>query len=115
MKIGIVNLPFLRITIALIVISFMIVFLSACGIYFFEKDIQPGVFDSVLNTITYTFLIYATIGYANTAPVTFGGIILSSLVTIVGTIVGLLFLVNVIIGIIRTSSIIRRKTEKLFG
>lgn len=106
---------FLKITIALFVISFVIVFISACGIYFFEKDIQPEIFGSVLNTITYTLLIYATIGYANTAPVTLGGTILSSLVTIVGTIVGILLLVNVIIGIIRSCSIIRRKTKKIFG
>ncbi|RKU27392.1 hypothetical protein C6497_11635 [Candidatus Poribacteria bacterium] len=83
--------------------------------FFFEKDIQPGVFGSVFRTITHTFLIYTTIGYANTVPVTIGGIIISSLVAIVGTIVGILFLVNVIIGILRTCSIIRRKTEKLFG
>ena len=115
MKIGIVNLPFLRITIVLVVISFIIVFLSACGIYFFEKDIQPGVFGSVLNTITYTFLIFATIGYTYTVPVTSGGILISSMVAIVGSIIGILLFVNVFIGIIRTGSIIRRETKKLFG
>ena len=115
MKTGIANLSFLRITIALVVISFVIIYISACGIYIFEKDIQPGVFGSMLNTITYTLLIYATIGYANTAPITIGGTIISSLVTIVGFIVGILLLGTVFIGIIRTCSIIRRETKKLFG
>ena len=105
----------MRITIALVVISFVIVFLSGCGIYFLEKDIQPEVFGSVLNSVTYTFLIYTTIGYVNTAPVTLGGTIMSSMVALVGTIIGILFLVNVIIGTIRTCSIIRRETKKLFG
>lgn len=109
------NLNFLKITIALVVISFVIVFLSGCGIYFFEKDIQPEVFGSVLNSVTYTFLIYTTIGYVNTAPVTFGGTIMSSMVAFVGTIIGILFLVNVIIGTIRACSIIRRETKKHFG
>ena len=109
------NLNFMKITIALVVISFVIVFLSGCGIYFFEKDIQPKAFGSVLNSVTYTFLIYTTIGYGNIAPVTFGGIIMSSLVAIVGTIIGILVLVNVIIMTIRTCTIIRRVTKKLFG
>lgn len=115
MKIGITNLPFLRTTLALVVISFVIVFLSACGIYFFEKDIQPELFGSLWHTIMYTLLKYRTIGYTYNPPVTLGGIIVSSLVSIVGTIVWILFLVNVIIGTIRTCSIIRRKAKQFFG
>ncbi|MCG9127258.1 hypothetical protein JT359_06600 [Candidatus Poribacteria bacterium] len=115
MKIGTTNLSFIEVIKGLVILSFVLVFLSACGIYFFERDIQPKVFGSVLNSITYTILLYTTIGFSNITPVTIGGKMISLAVTTLATIIGLLFLVYIIIGAIRTCSKIRRITKKHFG
>lgn len=69
---------------ALVILSSLLVYLSACGIWFFEKDAQPEAFGSILDSMWWAIVSLTTIGYGDVYPVTPGGKIFTALVALVG-------------------------------
>ncbi|MDE0313483.1 MAG: ion transporter [Candidatus Poribacteria bacterium] len=69
---------------ALVILSSLLVYLSACGIWFFEKDAQPEAFGSILGSMWWAIVSLTTIGYGDVYPVTPGGKIFTALVALVG-------------------------------
>jgi len=69
---------------ALVILSSLLVYLSACGIWFFEKDAQPEAFGSILGSMWWAIVSLTTIGYGDVYPVTTGGKIFTALVALVG-------------------------------
>ncbi len=69
---------------ALVILSSLLVYLSACGIWFFEKDAQPEDFGSILDSMWWAIVSLTTIGYGDVYPVTAGGKIFTALVALVG-------------------------------
>ncbi len=69
---------------ALIILSSMLVYLSACGIYYFERDIQPDKFGSIPDAMWWAIVTLTTIGYGDVFPVTAGGKIFTAFVALVG-------------------------------
>ena len=65
---------------ALFILSSMLVYLAACGIYFFEKDVQPGKFGSIPDAMWWAIVTLTTIGYGDVYPITTGGKIFTALV-----------------------------------
>ena len=62
----------------------MLVYLAACGIYYFEKDVQQNNFGSIPDAMWWAIVTLTTIGYGDVFPVTAGGKIFTAFVALVG-------------------------------
>jgi len=91
-----------------IIISLMVLYLAALGIYYFERDAQPEVFNSLFNCLWWALSTLTTVGYGDIYPVTVGGRVFTFLVLIVG-----LGLVTVPAAIFATALSNARKTETI--
>lgn len=67
-----------------LVITAMLLYLSAAGIYFFENPLQPEVFSSVFDGLWWAIATLTTVGYGDVYPVTAGGKIFTFIVLILG-------------------------------
>lgn len=71
----------------LILFSFLAVillYLSAVGIYYFERDAQPEVFKSIFDALWWAVATLTTVGYGDVYPVTMGGKLFTFFVLMVG-------------------------------
>lgn len=69
---------------ALIILSSMLVYLAACGIYFFEKDAQQEDFGSIPDAMWWAIVTLTTIGYGDVYPITTGGKIFTAVISLIG-------------------------------
>ena len=67
-----------------LVITAMLLYLSAAGIYFFENPLQPEVFSSIFDGLWWAIATLTTVGYGDVYPVTAGGKIFTFIVLILG-------------------------------
>ena len=69
---------------ALVILSLMFVYLAACGIHYFEREVQPEAFGSILDSMWWSVVTLTTIGYGDVYPTTSGGRLFTALVALVG-------------------------------
>lgn len=87
--------------------SFVLLYLSAVGIYHFEHAVQPDVFRSIFDSLWWSVVTLTTVGYGDTYPITNGGRFFTFFVLMVG-----LGLVAVPTGIVASAlSAVRRQQE----
>ena len=67
-----------------LMISFILVYLSAVGIYHFEKDVQPQHFKSIVHSLWFSIVTLTTVGYGDVIPVTTGGRFFTGLILVLG-------------------------------
>jgi len=65
-------------------LAVLILFLSAVGIYHFEREAQPEEFGSIPQALWWATATLTTVGYGDVYPITSGGRIFTSLVLFVG-------------------------------
>ena len=96
---------------ALVILSLMLVYLAACGIHYFEREVQPEAFGSILGSMWWAVVTLTTVGYGDVYPTTAGGKIFTALVTLVG--VGLIAIPSGLLASVLTESRVeRQKSEK---
>lgn len=66
------------------VISALMLYVSAVGIYLFEHTAQPEVFRSILTSLWWAVASFTTVGYGDMVPVTLGGRLFTALVLFIG-------------------------------
>lgn len=66
------------------IMSSVLLYLSAVGIYFFESQAQPDQFKSVFHCLWWALTTLTTVGYGDMFPITLGGKVFSFFVLIVG-------------------------------
>ena len=66
------------------IVSGIMIYLSAVGIYFFEHDAQPTVFSSVFDSLWWSTITLTTVGYGDVYPITTGGRMFTFFVLIIG-------------------------------
>ena len=66
------------------ILSAIMIFLSASGIYFFENKAQPELFQSIFHSLWWAVVTLTTVGYGDVYPVTVGGKIFTFFVLVVG-------------------------------
>ncbi len=66
------------------IVTVILVFLSASGIYFFENQAQPKVFSSVFHSLWWSIVTLTTVGYGDVYPITAGGKMFTFFVLIIG-------------------------------
>jgi voltage-gated potassium channel len=64
--------------------TMVVIYLAACGIYFFEHEEQPVEFASVFHSLWWAVTTLTTVGYGDVYPVTLGGRIFTFFVLLAG-------------------------------
>jgi voltage-gated potassium channel len=89
------------------IVTGILIFLTASGIYFFENEAQPKVFASVFHSLWWAIVTLTTVGYGDVYPITVGGKIFTFFVLLIG--VGI---VTVPAGLVATSLSKAREIEE---
>jgi voltage-gated potassium channel len=55
------------------ILTIMLLYLSAVGIYYFEHTAQPEAFKSIFHSLWWGVTTLTTVGYGDVYPVTLGG------------------------------------------
>lgn len=66
------------------IITGILLYLSAIGIYYFEHEAQPEKFSSVFTSLWWSISTLTTVGYGDVYPITLGGKIFTFFVLIIG-------------------------------
>jgi voltage-gated potassium channel len=61
-----------------------LIYLSAVGIYYFEKDTNGEMFKSIFHSMWWAIATLTTVGYGDSYPITTGGKIFASLIIFIG-------------------------------
>ncbi len=67
-----------------LMLSAILLFVSATGIYYFENPAQPEAFESIVHSLWWAVATLSTVGYGDVYPITLGGKLFTSLVIVVG-------------------------------
>ncbi|MDG1476165.1 MAG: ion transporter [Vicingaceae bacterium] len=89
------------------IVTAILIFISASGIYFFENEAQPESFSSIFHSIWWAVLTLTTVGYGDTYPITIGGKIFTFFVLIIG-----IGVVTVPAGLVATALTKARQVEE---
>ncbi|MCH2228958.1 MAG: ion transporter [Crocinitomicaceae bacterium] len=66
------------------VVSLILIYLSAVGIYYFENSVQPESFSSIFSSLWWSVVTLTTVGYGDVVPITTGGRIFTFLILMIG-------------------------------
>ena len=64
--------------------ALIVLYVSAVGIYYFERDAQPEAFASVFHSLWWSIVTLTTVGYGDVYPITIGGRVFTFFVMITG-------------------------------
>ena len=95
---------------ALVILSAMMVYLSACGIYFFEKEAQPEHFGTIPKSMWWAIVSLTTIGYGDVYPVTPWGKVFTAFVALIG--VGLIAIPSGLLASVLTEARVEERLEE---
>ncbi|HJP39115.1 MAG TPA: ion transporter, partial [Gammaproteobacteria bacterium] len=88
--------------------TFLLLYLSAVGIYYFENAAQPEAFKSIFHSLWWAVTTLTTVGYGDVYPITAGGRIFTFFILMLG-----LGIVAVPAGLVASSlSEVRENEEK---
>ncbi len=65
-------------------LTLILLYLSAVGIYYFERDAQPEAFGSIFHSLWWAVATLTTVGYGDAIPITTGGRIFTFFVLTLG-------------------------------
>lgn len=65
-------------------VALITIYLSAVGIYYFENEVQPDQFQSVVHSLWWAVTTLTTVGYGDMFPITAGGKFFTFIVLMVG-------------------------------
>ncbi|MCB1595402.1 MAG: ion transporter [Xanthomonadales bacterium] len=66
------------------IVTIMLLYLSAVGIYYFENNAQPEVFKSIFHSLWWAVATLTTVGYGDVYPITIGGKIFTFIILMIG-------------------------------
>ncbi|MBT8375941.1 MAG: ion transporter [Bacteroidia bacterium] len=66
------------------IITIMLIYFAAVGIYYFENEAQPEHFSSIFDSLWWAIVTLTTVGYGDIYPVTVGGRAFTFLVLLIG-------------------------------
>lgn len=67
-----------------VIVTLMLLYFSAVGIYYFENEAQPDKFASVFHSLWWSVATLTTVGYGDIYPVTVGGKLFTFVVLLIG-------------------------------
>jgi len=66
------------------VVALILLYVSAVGIYFFERQAQPEQFASIFHSLWWAIVTLTTVGYGDVYPVTIGGRVFTAFILTLG-------------------------------
>ena len=66
------------------VVSLILIYLTAVGIYYFENAVQPEEFSSIFSSLWWSVVTLTTVGYGDIVPLTIGGRIFTFIILMIG-------------------------------
>jgi len=66
------------------IITIMLIYFAAVGIYYFENEAQPEHFSSIFSSLWWSIVTLTTVGYGDVYPVTVGGRIFTFFMLLIG-------------------------------
>jgi len=66
------------------IVTLMVLYLSAVGIYYFENPVQPELFASIFHSLWWAVTTLTTVGYGDAYPITVGGKIFTFIILMIG-------------------------------
>ena len=88
-----------------IMVTLILMYFSAVGIYYFENEAQPEHFSSIFDSLWWAIITLTTVGYGDVYPITVGGKVFTFFILMIG-----LGIVAIPTGII--SSALTRSVDK---
>ena len=67
-----------------ILITLILIYFSAVGIYYFENQAQPEHFSSIFDSLWWAIITLTTVGYGDVYPITVGGKIFTFIILMIG-------------------------------
>jgi voltage-gated potassium channel len=67
-----------------ILVTLMLFYFAAVGIYYFENPAQPNKFSSIFDSLWWSIVTLTTVGYGDAYPITIGGRIFTFVLLLVG-------------------------------
>ncbi|OMP31006.1 ion transporter [Mangrovimonas sp. DI 80] len=67
-----------------LIVTFILIYFAAVGIYYFENSAQPEVFSSVFDSLWWAIVTLTTVGYGDVYPVTVGGKAFTFFILLIG-------------------------------
>ena len=90
-------------------ITFILIYLSAVGIYYFENEAQPEHFASIFDSLWWAIITLTTVGYGDVYPITVGGRVFTFCILLIG--LGIVAIPTGIISSALMKSIDRKELE----
>jgi len=90
------------------VATLILIYLSAVGIYYFEKAVQPESFSSIFSSLWWSVVTLTTVGYGDVVPITLGGRIFTFVILMIS-----LGIIAIPAGMISSALTEARNIEKL--
>lgn len=67
-----------------VIVTMLLIYFSAVGIYYFEHEVQPDKFTSVFHSLWWSVATLTTVGYGDIYPITIGGKIFTFGILLIG-------------------------------
>lgn len=67
-----------------LIVTLILIYISAVGIYYFENEAQPEHFASVFDSLWWSIITLTTVGYGDVYPVTVGGRVFTFFILMIG-------------------------------
>lgn len=90
-----------------LMVTLMLLFFAAVGIYYFENTAQPEKFSSIFSSLWWSVVTLTTVGYGDVYPITVGGRVFTFVILLIG-----LGLVSLPAGIISSALTVAREMEQ---
>lgn len=90
-----------------LMVTLMLLFFAAVGIYYFENTAQPEKFSSIFSSLWWSVVTLTTVGYGDVYPITIGGRVFTFVILLIG-----LGLVSLPAGIISSALTVAREMEQ---
>ena len=92
-----------------VLITLILIYFSAVGIYYFENAAQPEHFTSIFDSLWWAIITLTTVGYGDVYPITVGGKVFTFFILMIG--LGIVAIPTGIISSALTKSIDSKETE----
>ena len=66
------------------IVTLMLIYFSAVGIYYFENQAQPEHFSSIFDSLWWSIVTLTTVGYGDVYPITVGGRVFTFFILLIG-------------------------------
>ena len=67
-----------------LIVTLILIYFSAVGIYYFEHEVQPKNFASIFDSLWWAIITLTTVGYGDVYPITVGGKVFTFFILMIG-------------------------------